>query len=56
MDKSHPRRVFRVYSREGILQSVSEPMEGLEHVLSRRYENVCMPQISGGPETQIRNE
>ena len=33
---SQPRRVIRVYSREGILDSVSEPVNGLEGALSWR--------------------
>lgn len=33
---SRDRRIFRVYDRQGILQSTSEPVAGLEHVLSWR--------------------
>lgn len=34
LDVNPKRRVIRVYSREGILQSVSEPVDGLEQALS----------------------
>lgn len=33
---SRPRRDLRVYDRQGVLQNVSEPIAGLEHVLSWR--------------------
>ncbi|CAG8446071.1 15447_t:CDS:10 [Acaulospora morrowiae] len=37
IDSNRELRVIRVYNREGVLQSTSEPVDGLGHILSWRY-------------------
>ena len=36
LGSSRPRRVLRVFDRQGVLQNTSEPVAGLEHALSWR--------------------
>ena len=44
-NQASPRRVIRVYSREGVLDSASEPVDGLEGALSWRPEGNILAGI-----------
>ena len=44
-NQASPRRVIRVYSREGVLDGVSEPVDGLEGALSWRPEGNLLAGI-----------